>query len=207
MRIELIGPPGVGKSTLAPILANRLEAGIIDLSKRRSLSGQPLGSWARRMATFCGVIDNARLTAHLLLAQPRTFQALRSALGTGRRESLLRSLPQSRVFLVDEGPLQAVLWTLMFSRKKPRPDRLAAALSKPDVAVRIHAPTSLLASRVKDLGDRLLDGTAAEVVATLERYEAIADEILEELGVPVVTLDGFSADDVGVLADQVRSAR
>ncbi|MCE5276551.1 MAG: deoxynucleoside kinase [Planctomycetaceae bacterium] len=168
--ISLIGPPAVGKTTLAGLLAADLSAGQI----HEDFEGNPF------LADSFQGRDEARLPAQLYYLLSRV------------RQLSVRSWPASGLFVSDYGFCQDDL----FARVRLADDELAAyqkvaaplatLVRPPDVLVALDAPVEVLLARLASRG------RAFEAFMTGDFLESMRQEyrkLLAEATCPVVEID------------------
>jgi hypothetical protein len=204
--IELTGPAGVGKSTLANSLLQRLEAapGTIWGQPPLSLVGSGLGL----LPTIVGFCLHARTPLWDEARHIVRLRALHRALGG--------SAPPADVLIFDEGPVFALAWLRGFGHEAFRSESSAvwwrsvllewAAVM--DAVVVLDAPDSLLAQRIRSRPDghevkAFLD---PEISLWMARFRAALDWVLAEmtrLGGPPVLRLSTAEEPLERLVDQV----
>jgi hypothetical protein len=203
MIVELLGPGGVGKTTLEPLVAARL--GIIHYPalKRHGFEGEPLTPaqvWATRAGS---ALRSPRLLFSSLRAHRGTAkERLRFALDMCRRERIARRAADLGSGVVASGSIHALC--AASANTDTDLTTLAGLITLADVYVRLSASpadtTGRLAARQGISPDEL--HAHAELQQSYQQY---ADSILQGLERPVVevTVEGSPEHVADVIASRI----
>ena len=187
MIIELIGPKGVGKSTVAPLIAQRLGINHYLGQAFHDLDGQQLTTvelWADR------AISVARNPGLLLAAwqlRGDTVRAgLRFALNTCRRDRFAARAAARDSGVLESGPLNSLIQASASYRRDVTALHSRTFVS--DIYVRLMTTADEATSRLMRRGN-VTEVRAAEHHDWVARYEAAADGVLSHVDAPVVEVD------------------
>jgi RecA/RadA recombinase len=187
--VEFIGPPGAGKTTALHRTAAETDGAVVSLDLWRRLDGttpdrrerlrERLGSAARQprvtLATVRLVAPDRRLVGHMLEVP--------------RRRAMLNRAPAG-VWLVDEGPLQRLLWVLAMASWEGDVAQAARAATQADVLVVVDVNAEEAWARLERRGTE--GSTALQMgrdagVRALELFRRHLHRAMEVLEVPAAT--------------------
>ena len=202
MICELVGPMGVGKTTVTPLVAERLGATSYRGQAYHGLDDEPLSTTELWVDRIISVARNPRLA----LAAARAFpgsrrQAVNFALNTCRRDRLEARAARSGGGVIESGPVHAI--SQMSAWQHHDMSVLAGYIHKADVYVRLEATPEEVTRRLdsrRQLPPEYIDLHDQWI----ERYDACVDEMIARLGRPLVVVD--ANDEPGVVADHIVSA-
>ena len=168
--ISILGPPAVGKTTVAERLAEELPAGLIyeDYAGNPFLAESYLGR------------DAWRLPAQLYYVMSRVKQLA------------LATWPKSGLMISDYAFCQDAIYAAVQvpPEEKPLYDQVAAKLAPlvkpPDLAILLDAPAPMLLERIANRG-RAFEKAMSE--AFIDGLRHSYDAAVEELGCPLIRID------------------
>lgn len=209
-RVELVGPAGVGKTTLAAALLRRREAA------SSTIWGLPvvplLRNGAQLLPTFVPLWRNARTP---LWEETRHIVRLRTLNQAFRQpEAGAKGL-----MLLEEGPIFALVWLRGFGHETMRSEasagwwqatlrEWAAAI---DAIVVLEAPDSMLARRIRTRPEthEVKELADAEIAAWMARFRVARDWVLAGLaarGGPIVLRMATEQESPERIADRILKA-
>lgn len=187
MIVELVGPPGAGKTSLLPALSEQLPASrAVDMKELRA--GSRSRVWGRRAVAAARNPALTVATSRLYgFGRTRTSRTLTIA----TRDVHMRRLAARRgCWLVDEGPLHTVLWAAVAVDASADLSPAIRRLRLPDVVLRVSVAPEVAASRITGRTYSIVRGmTFEEVCGVVDRYERLADRFLARLPCPLVEID------------------
>jgi thymidylate kinase len=192
--IELIGPAGVGKSSLSRLLAQR--SGITRASIWETPESRLALDTIRSLPTLVVMSVRARVLAW------QEFKHIVRVRNLRRRLSRMNG--SSRLVVLDEGPVHTVTWLLVSGHRSIREGRLENWwrrmlfdwASDIDIIIALDATDELLAERIRSRPKRhhVKHKSDEEIYAFLDRFRSAFDRVLSELvrerGTPVLRLAG-----------------
>lgn len=188
MIIELVGPPGAGKSTLVPGLASHLAHRGAEVTKLREGHAS---RWRKHGARAWAVACNPGLAQR---AVPLARRA--PAQGIGRLVVLdqrLRGLARRPGWwLVDGGCWHRLLWATAFQDRSADARALGDRLTAPDVFLYVAVDPDVALTRAfgqdrRKVSKKVGPGAARDGVV---RYHELAQELLPRTGARVVEFTG-----------------
>lgn len=187
MIYELIGPMAVGKTTVAPLVADRMGIPFYRGQGFHGLDDQPLGTTQTYMDRVAAVVRNPRLTVGALGAVGGTGrEKLNFALNLARRDRLEARGARRGGGIVESGPVHAICQYAAWARDDLT--ELGRLIHHADVYVRLHAPPEVVTRRLAARG-----GMPEQYVAVhgdwVERYDEYVNSILAVVSRPVVDVD------------------
>jgi hypothetical protein len=184
MIVELIGPGGVGKTTVEPLVAARMGIRHFPGLKRHGFEGEPLGAagvWWGRIASVARspLLFNSSWRAH----RGRPKERLRFAFDMCRRERIARRAAALGSGVVASGSVHA----LCAASANTHTDLtgLVNRITLADVYVRLTGDPDELTGRLADRQGITADELAGHAELQ-ERYLAFADSIFESIDRPVI---------------------
>jgi hypothetical protein len=193
MIVEIIGPGGVGKTTVEPLVAERLGISYYPGRKRHGFHGEPVGGWRLWSGRLWSMMSRPGLS----IAAFRSYhgsarQRAWFAMDICRRE---RSASRSRRLgdgVVASGPIHALCMMMGATGSDMSP--MLARVTAADVYVRLEADAEVVTRRLAGrLGQPETDlGTHQ---AWMSRYEEAATRIFEHLDRPVIEVRADGAPD------------
>lgn len=202
--VELLGAPGVGKSTLLPALVERLHSLPLQAAPHLDRVQQALG-FARFVARNPLLL--ARMTAAIVATKQPTGDlswVTRTWVKRCWRHAELRRRPG--LHLVDAGLAQA-LWSISFRAGAQLGPRLVAG-PLPDLVLVVDATLATMTRRLamRPGQQSRLERGAGDLDRAREQVAAV-QRLLERAGVETVTVDNERDEDrertAAVLADRV----
>ena len=186
MFIELIGPGAVGKSTVGPILAERLGIPHYAGQGFYGLDGAPLGPGQIRADRLVSAVADPGLTIAALRIQGGPLRSRISfALTTARRERFARRAAATGSGVFSSGPVH---WLCQESTRYQRDlTGLLPRVVLSDVYVRLSADPEVVTRRLERRGGKT-DSRVAEHPLWIDRYQGFADQILASIGRPVLAI-------------------
>jgi deoxyguanosine kinase len=173
--VSIIGPVGVGKTTLAELLAADLAAGLI----REDYAGNPF------LADSYAGSDDAQLPAQLYFLMSRTSQLAAHNWPAWGVQVADYGFCQDRVFArLRLGAADLAIYDRIASEVEP-------LVKAPDVLICLHARTSTLLERIAGRG-RSFERSMAP--AMLDAMAAAYEEICERAQCPVFRIDCDDSD-------------
>ena len=185
--VELVGPPGAGKSTLGPRIADWIDGASYLHFTSRLPEGRP-SLWTKRLVS---VAANPSLAFRALRTFPQTRLGVRRAMQVTARDLMLRQLvhDEGRVYIVEEGPIHTLLWAAAEAHRRPI-SYPARSITPPDVLVYMPVNPQEAAHRVAGRTESLVAGMPFnEVCSHVEVYDSLARGLLAILDCPVIELD------------------
>lgn len=193
MIIELIGPKGVGKSTVAPLVADRLGIRHYMGQAFHELDGTRLGpteEWADRALSV--------LRAPFLFAAAWRVRGgsgkerLRFAFNTARRDRFAARAASDEDGILESGPLNSLFQASASYGKDV--SGLHSRIVRSDIYVRLRAVTEVTTRRL-ELRGGVSEGRVAVHGDWVDRYERVADRVLPGIGRPVLEVDATGSPD------------
>ena len=205
MIIELIGPGGVGKTTVEPLLADRLGIAYYPGKKRHDFEGRPqstLQLWSNRV---WWVLRNPLLALAAIRAHDGTpKERLRFVFDICRRESAAARAARLGSGVVASGPVHALC--MMSGGTERDVTRILPHLTPADVYVRLHADpaevTRRLAGRLGQSADEMVHHEI-----WMRQYEEASIRISRAMRRPLldVRADGSPGEVADDIAGQLNS--
>lgn len=193
MIIELIGPKGIGKSTVAPLVAERLGINHYLGQAFHDLDGNELSTlqeWADRALS---VARNPGLAVEAMGARNDTVRAgLRFALNACRRDRFAARAAQRGSGVIESGPLNSLIQASASYRRNLT--ALHSRIFTSDIYVRLMSTADEVARRLRNRGG-VSESRIAEHHGWVARYEAAADGVLDRVPSPVLEIDASAAAD------------
>lgn len=201
MIVEFVGPGGVGKTTVEPLVADRLGITYYPGRKRHGFDGEPLSTWRVWTGRIAAVAHSPRLSlATMARGDGSPADRVRLAADLARRNRAARRAALLGSGVLASGPVHAL--SMMGSATGNGPARLARLVHRADVYVVMRAQPEVITRR---LAGRLTV-SEAELVDHgdwVRRYERAADRVLSEISRPAVSVDAGPAPEE--VADEVAS--
>lgn len=209
--VEIIGPPGAGKSSMISRLERRLERRGVDVHAHRAIGffdpdGRRESAGRRRVTQIAAVALNARLLLWLWWHGRDVWGPKELAAMCVRVHFAKRLRRRNGLHLLDEGPLRAAPGLMPDAERRgrllrllPRPDLVVALTVDPEVAIgrvrhrgvgAITSPRSHELLRaghgqhlaVIDVVARMIPTVRCDTTGAEDHAELIGDWILEQLG-------------------------
>lgn len=199
MMIELIGPGAVGKSTVGPLLAQRLGMPHYAGQGFYGLDGRRLTNWQIWGDRVVSALADLGLTLATLRAQGGPVRdRLSFALTTTRRERFARRAVDAGSGVFSSGPVH---WLCQEStRYETDLTGLLPRIVLSDVYVRLSADPAEITRRLEDRGGKT-ESRIAEHPQWVDRYEMYADRALARIDRPVIEVIADGAPEV--VADEI----
>jgi gluconate kinase len=203
MIIELLGPGGVGKSTVEPLIAQSLGIAHYSGKKRHDLSGRPQSSMEVAASRLWSVASHPLLAWAALRAHDGTpTERLRFAVDLCRRERAAARAHRLGSGVVASGPVHALCMMTGGSDRDIR--NVVRHLTPADVYVRLHADPSVVTRRLADrLGQTPED--LEEHASWMREYEQASIRISTAMRRPIVDVsaDGSTAEVAQEIVDRL----
>ena len=184
MIVELIGPMAVGKTTVAPLVAERLGIAHYQGQAFHGLDNGPLSGGQLAVDRFVSVVRNPRLFVGTWKAHNGTIkERLGFALNICRRDRFASMAAKASSGVVASGPVHALCQLSAWIREDMT--QLAPHITRADVYVNLSADPDEVARRLSTRKE-----FPAEYVAVhqdwIERYDDAIDRMLQRLDRPVM---------------------
>jgi len=203
MIIELLGPGGVGKSTVEPLLADRLGIAYYPGKKRHDLVGRPQSSVQVWINRFWSVLSNPSLAlAAIRLHDGSTTDRWRFAFDICRRERAAARARRLGSGVLASGPVHALC--MMSGDRGGDVSSIIPHVTRADVYVRLHAEPADVTRRLAGrLGQPLTELVSHE--SWMSVYESAASRIASVLERPMleVRADGSPSDVAEAIAERI----
>ncbi|MGH8872902.1 MAG: hypothetical protein ACRDWS_13095 [Acidimicrobiia bacterium] len=205
MIIELIGPGGVGKSTVEPLLAERLGIAYYPGKKRHDFDGRPQSTMQLWSGRAWSVLHNPLLALAAIMAHNGPpAERIRFVLDICRRERAAARAARLGSGVVASGPVHALC--MMSGGTDRDVTGILPHLTAADVYVRLHADPGEVTRR---LAGRL--GQTVDEMRThedwMKQYETASIRISRALRRPMLDVhaDGSPAEVADEIAGQLTS--
>ena len=204
MIVEIIGPGGVGKTTVEPLVAERLGISYYPGRKRHGVHGEPVGGWRLWSGRLWSMLRRpglsiAALGAHHGSARERAWFAMDIC----RRE---RNAARSRRLgdgVVASGPLHALC--MMMGATGSDVSAVLRRVTPADVYVRLEADPDVVTQRLAGrLGQPETELNRHQ--EWMGRYEEASADLLRRVGRPLIEVraDGAPEQVANEIAGLVR---
>lgn len=189
--IEFVGPGGVGKTTVEPLVADRLGIEYYPGKKRHGFDGEPLPPWRVWTGRAVAVAQNPRLSRRsIAIHNGSPSERARFALDMARRARIGQRAAGLDSGILASGPVHGLSMIAASTGVDVRPLIELAAVS--DIYVVLHADpieiTRRLAGRLEAVGEEL---TGHE--DWVGRYEDAARMILSAIALPTFEVNADAA--------------
>lgn len=205
MIIELLGPGGVGKTTVEPLLAQRLGIAYYPGKKRHNLEGRPQSGLQVWLARLWSVLTHPLLALAALRTQNGSAKKrLRFMFDICRRERAASRARRLGSGVIASGPVHALC--MMSGDSDREVSKILRHLTSADVYVRLHADPAEVARRLAGrLGQPLED--IQDHQSWMGRYEEASIRISRALRRPLVDVraDGSPEEVTEAIAGQLTS--
>lgn len=199
MIAEFLGAGGVGKSTVEPLVSDRLGIAYYPGKKRHGFRGEPLPTWK----VWRGRVASIGSRPGLLLASisahnGRVGERLRFAIDLARRDRTARRAARLGNGVVASGPLHGLVMAAAATGSDL--SELTTVVARADVYVMLSAESEVIRER---LSRRLSDsGVDIDIdPAWADAYEQAASSLLDAADRPVIRID--ASHDPDRVADAV----
>ena len=203
--IELIGPMAVGKSTVAPLVAERLGIAHYQGQAFHGLNNKPLSAGEQWVDRLWSVLRNPMLFVSVLSARGGSQKhRLSFALNMCRRDRFAALAASSASGLIESGPVHALCQEAAWQHRWGERNiaSFAAHIVPADCYVRLSADPVEVTRRLSTR-----EYFPREYVAAhgdwIDRYDDMVNEMLAELDRPVIEVDADAGPEA--VADEVTS--
>jgi adenylate kinase family enzyme len=184
---ELIGPMGVGKTTVTPLLAAKLDIPYYRGQAFHGLDDQPLTTpqiWADRTLSL---VRNPRLAVAAMRAHDGSItENINFALNTCRRDRLEARAARAGQGIVESGPVHAICQVAAWIELDL--SELGDHIHRADVYVRLRASDDVVTRRLDGRG-QLPPWLIDRHHDWITRYDENVDRMLARLERPVLEID------------------
>jgi shikimate kinase len=201
MIVELIGPMAVGKTTVAPLVADRLDIAHYQGQAFHGLDNEPLTGWQLSADRVVSVVRNPRLFVGTLRAHNGSAkERFGFALNICRRDRFAAMASAGADGVVASGPVHALCQLSAWIREDMT--ALAPLITRADIYVWLYADAAEVTRRLSTRKEFPLQ-YVAEHEDWIDRYDDAVTRMLARLDRPVIDV---SADaDPTVVADEIAS--
>jgi hypothetical protein len=203
MIIELLGPGGVGKTTVEPLVSERLGIAYYSGKKRHDLSGRPQSRMQVTASRLWSVASHPILALAAIRAQDgKPKERIRFAVDLCRRERAAARAHRLGSGVVASGPVHALC--MMTGGTDRDIKNVVRHLTPADVYVRLHADPAVVTRRLAGrLGQSAGDLGGHE--SWMREYEQASIRISTAMHRPIIDVaaDGSPEEVAGDIVDRL----